>query len=234
MRLASKLILWIAAAALAACGNPEPTTPTIETPDARSQSASDRYLPLAVGARWTYHAVDPATGATGETESVVEALEDVGGAKAGITAYRIRSTTLTGSTVNWQQDLGTSVVRHREQFFDLSRQLTSEYFFLPNRLRLDESPAHTVVGATWTENHSATLTTTAASGTQTVSFSVQWTVEAVDETVNVPAGTFTCLRVHRVATGYASADETQWFAKHVGKVKETGTEPRDLTSYSVP
>jgi hypothetical protein len=40
--------------------------------------------------------------------------------------------------------------------------------------------------------------------------------------------------VHRVQTGYSSSDEVHWFARHVGKVKETGPEPKDLTSYSIP
>jgi hypothetical protein len=188
-----------------------------------------------VGAKWTYNATDPATGATGQTESVVVALEDVGGTKTGTTAYRVRSTTLSGSVINWQQDLGTSVVREREQFFDDRGQMTSEYFFWPSRLRLDESAGHVKTGASWTENHTATVAMPAGSAAQTVSFSVTWTVEADNETVIVPAGTFSsCLRIHRVVTGYASTDETHYFARHVGKVKEAGAEPRELTSYSIP
>lgn len=221
------------AAVVVGCSNPEaPATPP--TPDARAPAASDRYLPLSVGAKWTYHATDPASGATGETQSVITALEDVGGAKAGTTAFRVDSSTLIGSVVNWQQDLGTSIVRHREQFFDLKGVKLSDYVFTPYRLRLDESPAHTTKGATWTETHTATVDNLVTGTKVNASFSVAWTVEAVDDPVTVPAGTFSCLRIHRVQTGYAPSDETHWFARHVGKVKETGPEQKELTSYSIP
>jgi hypothetical protein len=232
MRTTILLLVLTGGPVIVSCGNPQAAT--IESSDARTPSASNRYLPLSVGARWSYHASDPLSGTTGETESIVEALDDVGGGKAGIVAFRVRSTTLTGSTVNWQQDLGSSVVRQREQFFDLSGLMLSDYLFSPSRLRLDESPAHEVKGATWTENHTATIDNLTAGAMQTGSFTVRWTVEAVDEMVTVPAGTFSCLRVHRLQTGFASSDETHWFARTVGKVKETGPEPKDLTGYSIP
>ena len=189
-------------------------------------------IPLSVGARWTYHATDPASGMSGTTESKVEALNDMG--KAGVMAFQIRSTMLLGSTVNWQQDLGTSIVRQREQFFDSTGSMRSDYLFMPSRLRLDESPAHTVQGATWTETHTALVDDLTLGTKVTGTFMVTWTVEAVNEMVTVPAGTFSCLRVHRVQTGFSSSDEMHWFARHVGKVKETGPEPKDLTSYSIP
>ncbi len=217
-----------------ACGNPAPPKATVQTADARTSSANDRYLPLGVGAKWTYHSVDTASGAGGDTESVVEAYEDVGATKAGVLAFRVKSTTLKGSTVNWQQDLGTSVVRHREQFFDLAGLQQSEYVFTPYRLRLDEGPDHVVQGATWTESHTANIDKLIAGTKQTGSFTVSWTVEAVDEMVVVPAGTFRCLRVHRVESGFAASNVTQWFARRVGKVKESGPVNEELTSYALP
>jgi hypothetical protein len=219
--------------ALAACSNPAGPAP-METPTDRVASPSSRYLPLSVGAKWTYHATDPLSGASGETYSTIEALEDVGGSKAGIMAYRVRSSTLTGSTVNWQQDLNMSVVRQREQFFDLGGSMQTDYVFQPDRLRLDESPEHLVVGATWTENHGANFDDLVNRIQKPVTFTAVWTVEAVDESVTVPAGTFSCLRVRRVQTGFASSDETHYFARHIGQVKQTGPEPKDLTSYSIP
>lgn len=235
MRRLHSVVSCLALFTIAGCSNPASPSTAIKESDAQVPSSSDRYLPLSVGARWTYDTTDTATSQSGATESVVEALEDVGGAKAGIKAYRVRSTAITKNVVNWQQDAGTSVVRHREQFYDLSNQLTSDYVFMPNRLRLDESPEHLVKGATWTETNSATLTSASLGATQTVNFTVQWTVDSVDETVTVKAGTFSCLRVHRVESGYANTDETFWFARHVGKVKETGSEETaTLASYSIP
>jgi len=222
-----------ATVALSACSNPAGPAP-MDTPTDRVPSSSNRYLPLSLGAKWTYHATDPTSGASGETYSTVEALEDLGGSKAGIKAFRVRSSTLTGSTVNWQQDLTTSVVRQREQFFDLAGSMQSDYIFEPDRLRLDESPEHLVLGATWTENHGANLDDLVNRIQKPVTFTAVWTVEAVDEPVTVPAGTFSCLRVRRVQTGFASSDEMHYFARHIGQVKQAGPEPKELTSYSIP
>jgi hypothetical protein len=175
------------------------------------------------------------SGVTLTTQSAVEAFEDVGGAKAGTMAYRVRSTTLTGSTVNWQQDLGTAVVRQREQFLDYQGVLLTDYVFSPYRVRLDETAPHLATGASWVETHTAAVDNLALGSQKTGSFSVSWTVDSAAETVTVPAGTFTCLRVHRVESGYSSADETFWFARGVGKVKETGsTANEDLVSYTLP
>jgi hypothetical protein len=197
-------------------------------------SASGTLIPLAIGNRWTYRTSDSTGKVVITTQSTVEAFEDVGGAKAGTKAFRVRSTTLTGSTVNWQQDVGTMIVRQREQFLDLQGTLLSDYVFTPDRLRLDETPAHTTTGAAWVETNTAAIDNLSLGVKTTGSFTVNWTVDAASETVTVPAGTFTCLRVHRVETGYASTDEVQWFARGVGKVKETGTMTNEeLVSYSV-
>ena len=200
--------------------------------DARQPANTGRYIPLAVGAGWTWNGVDTLTGLSGITDSRVEALESMTGAKAGISAYRIRSVTLSGSTVNWQQDTGTSIVRHREEFFDLTGTLKSDHLFTPDKLRLDEDPSHIVLGASWTETYTDAVTAPLAQAGTTAT--VTWTVEAVDEMVSVPAGTFPCLRVHSIDSSLGGYDSTFWFARNVGKVKESGTEVRELLGYSIP
>jgi hypothetical protein len=200
--------------------------------DARQAATTGRYIPLSVGAGWTWKGFDTLSGLSGVTDSRVEALEALTGAKAGVSAYRIRSITLSGSTVNWQEDTGAAIVRHREQFFDSAGALKSDHVFTPRKLRLDEAPARTVLGASWTETYTDAVTAPAAQPSSTPT--VTWTVEAVDETVTVPAGTFSCLRVHSVDSGPAGYDSTFWFARNVGKVKESGTEVRELVGYSIP
>jgi hypothetical protein len=195
--------------------------------DARQPATSGRYIPLSVGAAWTWNGYDTLSGASGPTDSHVEALETLTGAKAGKSAFRVRSATLVGSTVNWQEDTGTAVVRHREQFFDAGGLLKSDHLFTPNKLRLDESAARTALNASWVETY-----TDVANASTTIT--VAWTVEAVDEMVTVPAGTFSCLRVHAVQAGGAAYDSTFWFARNVGKVKEAGTEVRQLVGYRIP
>jgi hypothetical protein len=104
-------------------------------------------------------------------------------------------------------------------------------------MRLDETAAHLVVGTTWTETIADTKTrSTGAVVSATVT--VKWTVEAINETVTVPAGTFSCLRVHRVETASAidttGGDNVFWFARGVGKVKETGPVDHELLGYCYP
>jgi hypothetical protein len=208
-------------------GSVEAAAPGIPSP-------SGLLIPVAVGDKWVYRTTNATSSVVIMTQSVVEAYEDVGGAKAGTMAYRVRSTTLTGSTVNWQQTVGMVLVRQREQFLDLQGTLLTDYVFTPYRVRLDETAAHTVTGATWVETNTAAIDNLSLGTKVTGSFSVQWTVDSAAETVTVPAGTFTCLRVHRVETGYASTDEVQWFANGIGKVKETGTMTNgELVSYAV-
>jgi len=206
--------------------------PGVGLVDAHQPANTNRYIPLAVGAGWTWQGTDTLTGLSGITDSRVEALEPLAGAKAGISAYRIRSVTLSGSTVNWQQDTGTSIVRHREEFFDVTGALKSDHQFTPEKLRLDEDPARTMLGASWTETYSDTVTAPLAQPASTAT--ITWTVEAVDEMVTVPAGTFSCLRVHSVDSSLGGYDSTFWFARNVGKVKESGTEVRDLIGYLIP
>lgn len=226
-------------ASIAACsaspsaGTPPPADAAVSG-DTRTAPADSgppanlgRYIPLTVGAVWNWRGSDTLTGLSGSTSSKIEAFETLTGIKAGVHAYRVRSTTLTGSTVNWQEDTGTATVRHREQFLDAAGAIMTDHYYLPSKLRLDESAAHTSLGATWTELYTDQVT---VSG----SVSVAWTVEAVDEAVTVPAGTFKCLRVHAVETGGAGYDSHFWYARGVGKIKETGTEVRDLTSYTIP
>lgn len=67
---------------------------------------------------------------------------------------------------------------------------------------------------------------------QTTPLSADWTVVAVDEAVVVPTGSFNCVHAQRVesATGY---DSHFWFARNIGKVKETGTENHELVGYYI-
>ncbi|MGC4087518.1 MAG: hypothetical protein QM756_06430 [Polyangiaceae bacterium] len=221
-------LAWV----LVGCGNPDSSAPGPISD--RTQANSDRYLPLAVGAVWTYWDVDKMTGQTGNTRSEIERLENVGGSDNGTMAYRVKSTTLDGSTINWQLDENNSITRLREQFFDASGAIVSDYDFMPHKVRLDESAIHTQVGAAWPETYTANAILFASSKNQSIMYSVSWAIEAVDETVTVPAGTFKCLRVRRLEPGGIEPDRTYWFARHVGKVKEDGTVTKELTGYKIP
>jgi hypothetical protein len=189
-------------------------------------------MALATGYSWTFRVTDVDNVTTEKTQTV-GALEDVGGAKAGTTAYRLTTTKPGGMTISWQEDTGDGIHRHRE--LDQSGANHSEEVYTPFRTRIDETAAHLATDATWMESYTETITddlgiTTMTEKTET------WTVEAVDEPVEVPAGTYCALRLHRTSTagGTEGSDKRYWFARGVGKVKETGAnQTEELVSFSL-
>jgi hypothetical protein len=207
---------------LLGCGGDEPP----QNPDA---NPADGFLPLVTGATWTFRITDPSTGATEDKVNTVGPLEDVGGLKAGTMAFKITTEKLDGSTVSWQAIVGDTVVRHKEQTFDLAGAMTREEWYDPYKLRIDGSAEHTVQGATYVQSYNELVTGVA----MPVAKSETWEVIGVDQPVTVPAGTFNALVVRRTA-GAGQADKTYWFVRGVGKVKEDGGQLEELVSYTIP
>jgi hypothetical protein len=191
--------------------------------------AAQRYLPLATGATWTWH-VTPANGNPAyDKTSTVEALEPEG----DVMAYRVHTVGDDGDTVSWQHDTGAAIRRLRERSFDLTGALISDQTYTPYKLRLDESNDRLAVGASYTESYTE-IETDAQGGVTSVAKAETWTIEAIDESVTVPAGTYACLRVRRIGTDVGESDKTFWFARGVGKIKETGKQTEELSSYTPP
>jgi hypothetical protein len=190
-------------------------------------------MALGTGASWTYE-VDDGGGIETKTQSV-GALEDVGGSKAGTMAFRLTTERATGDVISWQEDTGSGILRHREQ--DNAGSTTTDEFYAPYKTRLDESDAHVVQGATWSEDYTETVTSDDGTGpvTDTNMKTDTWVVEAVDEVVSVPAGDFCTLRVKRTSTSDAGGGSVKryWFARDVGKVREEGgSQIEELTAYT--
>ena len=59
----------------------------------------------------------------------------------------------------------------------------------------------------------------------------RWTVQSVDETVSVPAGTFEHAILITKAGG--SNVKNYYYVRGVGKVKETGGQTEELSAYEV-
>ena len=218
---------------LAACGD--------ETPAGSDGGnvGTGPYLPLAVGATWTYQVTTPGQPTATKT-STVEVSEDVGGMKAGTVALRVRTEKTDGVTISWQViGADETVVRHREKSFELDgTTLKSDVFYNPQKLRVDGTAAHTAMGATWVDAYTEisidplTMAMTTNPKTET------WTVEAVAEEITVPAGTFTCLRLHRSGDANDSV-KRYWFARGIGKIREEslgtgGGQVEALASYTLP
>jgi hypothetical protein len=191
---------------------------------------AERYLPMIVGASWTYDTSDQG-GPVVRKATTIQALEDVGDRKKGTLAFRIRTEKVNGYVVSWQEDRCTEITRHREQSFDAAGALQSDQFYVPGKLRIDEVAAHVALGARWTTEYTE-VEVSPSTGTTTVSKQETWLVDATAETVTVPAGTFTALKLRKMTSG--QADKRYWFAPGVGKVKEEGEQVELLTAYTIP
>lgn len=193
------------------------------------------YLSLAVGTVWTYDITRTSAG-TGQGKIAVEAQDTA--PMSGQSGVRVRTTLLDGMTLAWDQTSSSSVIRYEEQQLDLMGNLLSDKQYMPDILVLDESAAHLVAGATWTESYKQ-LKTPSTKGKATKEQAV-WTVESTDDSVTVPAGTYTCIRVSRThTTSSTSTTAVEWYAVGVGKVKATGAGPSndqtlELTAVSTP
>lgn len=226
------ILVWAALAA--GCGEDTQGDPDGGAPTADAVPRGESLLPLVQGATWTYQ-VTPTGGAAETKTSTVEMLEDVGGSKAGVMAWRVRTEKLDGATVSWQEDTGSAIVRHREKSYDTAMNLVSDQFYHPHKLRIDMSGDHTVMGVMWQETYQETEVDPTTGQQTTVSKTESWTVEAVDEQITVPAGTFTTIKVRRVGAVVGQADKRYWFAPGVGKVREEGgNQVEELASYDVP
>ncbi|HTM21111.1 MAG TPA: hypothetical protein VL172_11400 [Kofleriaceae bacterium] len=219
---------------LAACGGGTAGGDDDTTPDAGSLPQGSLF-PLVIDATWTYQVTDVSTNVVEQKSQTVEALEDVGGDKAGITAYRLRTEKAGGGyTISWQEDTGDAVIRHREQNFDSLDAMQMDSYFVPSKLRVDQSDAHVADGAAWDDSYQEQNHDIVAGTTITADKVDHWTVMASVESVTVPAGTFTALHVHRT-NSVTFSDKQYWFVPGVGKVKETGDSQIELLSdYTIP
>jgi hypothetical protein len=234
MRSSSLLACALAAAAaaplLVACGD---DAPPVDGPDAGDEGCeipnAMRLHPLVIGATWTYLISEPMEEPKNKT-ATIEAFEEVGGrTDPGIFGYRQKTEKLDGVTISWNEDRCTSVVRHRERNYDLANVEISDQFYKPSKPRVDETRA---AGATWTVSFTEIEVNPATQMAVTISKDEMWSVVSTNEMITVPAGTFETVHFHKLTSGAAEKD--YWWAKGVGKIKETGEQTEELTSYMIP
>ncbi len=196
------------------------------------QVTSGRYQPLVVGATWVYSVTD--TGVAYTKNSAVETYEDMGGEAAGIMGYKVSETIKTSTQLTWYESTATDVRRHHDQEIDSSGNLSSEDWYTPYDLRVDESPEHLTAGAAWTMSYTDAHTS-AKKPASMKTITENWTTDAVDEVVTEPAGTFKALKITRTDTSDGTA-KSQWFVAGVGKIRESNTTGHleELQSYSIP
>jgi hypothetical protein len=226
---------------LAACGDEDPATidggpGTIDgAPSADAIPVAERYLPITEGATWTWQ-VTSSAGAVHIKTSTVGALEDVGGAKAGTMGYKVTTSSSADqdTTVSWQEAAPSAILRHREQSFEAG-QMVSDQVFTPYKLRLDERGDRLVKGATWRETYTEVETNPATGMSVSLAKVEDWVVEEVDvPVVGADGVTYSCIQVKRVGEDEGDAQKTYWFARGIGKVKESGKQTELLMTHSVP
>jgi hypothetical protein len=186
----------------------------------------------------------------------IEALEMVGGTGNSATRPAFRHVTCKSAptveacgmpasatnridkTIGWLGMADKTLGNYREQSFKKATDiLTEEDWWDPFRTKIDMSPAHTVVGATWTDDYKEFKHATGGAITSTTQ-SEKWTVVAVDQTVTVtpPGGAAKtypgCIQVSH-SNNSGSMDKNFWYARGIGKVKETGGQTEELLDYHV-
>jgi hypothetical protein len=195
------------------------------------QVTSGRYQPLAVGSTWVYNVTD--TGVMYVKNSQVLSYEDIGGVAAGTMGYKVSETIKTSTQLTWYESTDTDVRRHHDQQIDANGLMSSEDWYTPYNLRVDESPDHLMAGAAWTMSY-MDAHTSAKKPAATTTITENWTTDAVNEVVTEPAGTFNALKITRTNTADGTA-KSQWFVAGVGKIRESNTTGHleELTSYSI-
>jgi hypothetical protein len=203
---------------------PSPVDPAPPAPPPADPAPGGSYLPLKVGAWWVYQVHDPhAPGPHFPKTTTIEAYEPVGADRPNVMAYQVRTTGLFDNAVSWQEVREGAVVRHREERVEGSAAQAVHIAWEPYKIRLDFAPERLRVGSTLTESIGETWRWSTAPAMQRKRLQ-KWTVEALDEEVKVPAGTFRCLRIHvngsPIYRRFGNDNKVYWFARGVGKVKE--------------
>lgn len=206
-------------------GPPEP----IPLADAGAQS--DRLLPLNVGASWTYRTTDTSAGTTTSATTRVVSFGAIGGDKPDVMAFRLETPSEYGNkTVEWYEDRGGAIVKHLEQAVDADGADYGDQIFMPYRLVVDERAEHTAANASYSEEFTQIEADTG--GRHSSCEGDAWTFEATDEQITVPAGSFACVRIRRVADG--GKEKTFWFSRGIGKIKEQASTGKvvELTAFT--
>lgn len=219
-------------------GSPATTKPggTVPLPDVpgtapdEGTTASQTLWPLTQGTTWTYRITDPTKGVF---EKKVEVLGEQTVPETSMKATAVRSTQPYLEELSWQTDVNGVVVRLREEDRKggtVARVTTWTPATVKSLSR--EQPQ----GWTYRSNIRELERDTADGATDDKEKSYVWTVEAVNETVTTPAGTFSnAIRLKRVRGDKPQEPDprTYWLVPGIGKVKEDGERLEELVSYDV-
>jgi hypothetical protein len=211
-------------------GGPTPSSPELpgvpvqpEQPD-----ASPSLWPLTTGSSWTYRITDPTRGVF---DKRVEVLGPQAVPETTTTATLVRSVQPHLEERSWQLELQNGVVvRLREEDLkaDAIARVTT---WSPATVK---SLAQTQELGWSYESTIRELTRQDDGTTEEKERTYVWRVLAVNETVTVPAGTFTnAIKVQRDRPDKAGKERVYWLVPGLGKVKEDGERLEELVSHDV-
>jgi len=235
---AAAVVLW-----LVGCGGggslpPQPGEPGAANPDGNVQlpgppgngntPAPQSLWPLTPGSAWTYRITDDMRGVFDKRVEVIgpQAVPDT-----TLTAIAVHSTQPHLEERSWQVQLDNGlVVRLREE--DLkSGAIARVTTWSPATVKSVALPQ----AQGWTHRSTIREVTRLGDGTlEEKDRTYVWTVKAVNETVTVPAGTFTnAIRIERDQPDKEGKLRTYWLVPGIGKVKEEGERLEELVSHDI-
>lgn len=184
------------------------------------RATSDSFLPQSVGNTWRYR-VDELDGSPPavKTQSNTEVMtpdEQTGEVIVQVTANA------GGSTESWFQRQGDRIVRLQQRDIDETGALERTTYYLPNRLRLDESPARLETGATWTENYVREIRSPLGAVLETETTSEEWSVISGDTACPGDWSAQRCIHIRRRTVAGSGTEKQYWFARGYGKIREEG------------
>ncbi len=228
----------LAALLLLGCGNTDPGKSNDTDGDAGDPDPEGDYYPMAVGDFWRY--LETSEPDDGNLEATAELTYEVTGTTTdSVNDGAEQEVFVIDNMVNVTADLledqekriqhisddgvRSERVRHfvyeYDPFEEALSTVTKERWYDPGFLRFDRTQLQ--LNVSWEETLTRYSDTKDGSPVEEVSRTYSFTVLAVDEPVQVPAGDFDCIKIQR----FSPSDEddetkTYWFAKGVGKVKE--------------
>ncbi|QRO00571.1 hypothetical protein JRI60_16800 [Archangium violaceum] len=196
-------------------------------PDAQEPFTS--LWPLTRGSTWTYRITDPKKGVF---EKRVEVLGEQAVPETSMKATAVRSIQPHQEELSWQIiDVNGLVVRLREEDRE---ENTLQKVTTWNPATVKSIAREQPVGWSYTSDIREVEKHFDDGEVKDQDKTYIWSVEAVNETVTTPAGTFTnAIQVKRKRGDKQGDERTYWLVPGIGKVKETGERLEELVSHDV-
>lgn len=196
-------------------------------PGQQGDGAALPLQPFTVGTSWTYQTSRGDGTEVSEKTATVIALEDVDGVEAAVIETR------RGQKVSqvWLGEVDGRILRLREETREPG-QIPELRRFEPGSLRTPATMEGLRVGQTLPSSYVEVVLDDAGTELARIDRQPAWSVEALDDQVETPAGTFGAIRLLRLGDEADGALEKRvWYAPGVGKVKEQGNRIELLKSY---